>query len=107
MNIIDLFWQLDVSDNMKYLIIFGSIVLLCAYCALNGFKTSTKKKENNDTFYNQYTKLNKLTDCQQNYINCINNNNDSDKCYPCLQNGDYSNFFFDPKKGQWIAINKT
>lgn len=51
MGCIDLLWNLNVSDNTKYLIILGLIVCSLLFCLLNGKKK--KKKKNNNKYYSE------------------------------------------------------
>jgi hypothetical protein len=94
--LIDFFWHLNVSDTTKYLILTGfcvSVLLLCLY-------TGKKKK----------AKKNKKTSCQKKYANCINNNminGTNNFCYPCLNNGQAPDFFYNPQMDQWVTQNTT
>lgn len=99
MSIIELFWYLDVTDNTKYLIIFGIIVCVLITCIMNGKKKVHKKTKK---------KHEQLTKCQSNYLKCIKNNmvnNTENFCYPCFNNGNEPDFFYDSQTNQWITPN--
>ena len=93
MSIINLFWHLNVSDQTKYLILLGSIVFILGMCLLGGKK---KKKSNTS----------KLTKCQQNYFNCVENNKKNKTnnfCYPCFEDGSAPDFFYNPQLESWVS----
>lgn len=102
MSIIELFWHLDVSDNTKFLIIIGIIICVFVSCILNGKKNNKKKSKKSNKSNND------LTPCQQNYMQCVNDNmrnNTNNYCYPCLDNGNSPDFFYNPQIGQWVKLN--
>lgn len=45
MNILNLFWNLNVTDNTKSIIIFSIIVLIIVMCYFRGKKSSNKNKK--------------------------------------------------------------
>lgn len=128
MSVIELLWYLNVTDNTKYLIFFGIIVCMMMICVMNGKKTNNNKKRNKLNKYknnNSYNNLNKEdteyinyfmksspTKCQSNYMKCIENNVKNNKneqeaefCYPCLNNGNSPDFFYNPQINQWVKLN--
>lgn len=97
MSLINLFWELNVSDTTKNLIIVGIIVGILALCFFSGKKKIKKT--------NKINKINK-TKCERNYMKCMENNiknKKNDFCYPCLDDGNAPDFFFNPKTSEWIA----
>lgn len=105
MSIIELFWNLDVSNTTKWLIIVGIIVCVFLTCIYNG-----KKKNWNINTKNKKKKKNNLSKCQINYKKCMNDNikNKTNKfCYPCLENGKPPDFFYDSKMGQWMKNSSS
>jgi len=126
MSIIELFWHLNVTDNTKYLIFISMIICVLIMCMMNGKKKFTKIKKNAST--GKIKKLNKLkkhnvdldreyidyfmkqspTKCQSNYIQCTENNilnKKNEFCYPCMHNGNYPNFFYNPDINQWVKLS--
>lgn len=96
MSIINLFWHLNVTDQTKYLMLFGMILCIIGMCLLGGKK---KNKKNN-------VKYNNLTKCQQNYMNCVENNiknKTNNFCYPCLNDGSAPDFFYNPQSDNWVS----
>ena len=92
MSIIELFWYLNVTDTTRYLIIIGVIIFILALCIINGKKNNHKKKQ---------------TKCQTNYKKCIRNNKKNKTnnfCYPCLDNGNSPDFFYNQQIGQWVKL---
>ena len=91
MSLIELFWHLDVTENTRYMLIFVVIVIILGLCVMNGKKKLNKNK--------------KKTKCQKNYYKCMKKNlknGTNDFCYPCMQNGDASDFFYNPQTNQWV-----
>jgi preprotein translocase subunit SecG len=122
MSAINLFWQLNISDETKYLLIFFIIICIFAVCFYNKNKNSKNSKNKiknkstkknysndyNDDYYNQYTKKKNLTKCHKNYMSCVENNmrNNTDNfCFPCLNDGVKQDFFYDPISKEWISNN--
>jgi hypothetical protein len=114
MSVMDLFWQLNVSDETKYLFMFFIIICvfaICFYNKKNKNKNKLKKRKRynpnyNDDYYNQYMKRGKLTKCHRNYVNCVDNNiknNTNEFCYPCLNDGVKQDFFYDPVSKEWLS----
>lgn len=90
MTILDLLWNVNVSDKTKYLFLIGLIVCSFILCFLSGKKKKSKKKQ---------------TKCQKNYSKCIRNNiknKTNDFCFPCLEDGSAPDFFYNHNTGQWI-----
>ena len=44
MSLINLFWNLNVTDSTKYLMIFGLMVCIMCMCYFSGHKKNIKKK---------------------------------------------------------------
>lgn len=89
MAILDLLWDINVSDNTKYLIIICLLVGLFIFCAFSG-----KKKG-------------KMTECQKKYKKCLryNKKNKAKRfCYPCLEDGSAPDFFYN-RNGEWVSYN--
>lgn len=97
MSLINLFWNLNISDTSKYLIVIGFFLSIFLLCFLNGKKNNTKKIKQKQK--------KKTTKCEENYLTCMQNNiknNKNDFCYPCLDDGSRPDFFFDTKSQEWI-----
>jgi hypothetical protein len=123
MSLINLFWQLDITDETKYLLIFFVIicVVVCAVYRkkkknntnknkkyLNKNKNTNMNENNNhhDEYYNEYLNKRNQTKCHQKYMNCVENNmkNGTDEfCYPCLNNGLKPDFFYNPVSKEWVS----
>jgi Tfp pilus assembly protein PilO len=115
MSAINLFWQLDISDTTKYLLIFLIIVCIFLTCYMNKnknkniIKNKSLKQENTplkDEYYSNYMKQKNLTQCHKRYMNCVENNmeNGTDEfCYPCINNGKKQDFFYDPVSKEWLS----
>ena len=89
-------------------------------CIMNGGKKNKYKKRkstkyknniNNDIFKNidpdyiDYLMRSSPTKCQSHYMKCIENNiitGADNFCYPCLDNGNSPDFFYDPRINQWV-----
>lgn len=123
MSVLDILWQLNVTDTTKYLIIVGIVI-----CILFIFIMSAKKKEKYsnltkpknkqkkskksnldqvdiDKEYFEYYHEKKPTKCQFNYIKCVEDNvkNKTNKyCYPCMENGNAPDFSYNPVLNQWV-----
>jgi hypothetical protein len=114
MSVIELLWHLNVTDTTKYLIIFGIIVCILMMCVMNGQKKNKNKKKNKsfghnnqDKEYVKYFMKSSPTKCQTNYMKCMENNINSggnDFCYPCLDNGNSPDFFYNPQINQWVKL---
>lgn len=94
MSIIELFWYLNVTDATRYLIIIGVIIFILALCIINGKKKKSNHKK-------------KQTKCQVNYKKCIRDNKKNKTnnfCYPCLNNGNSPDFFYNQEIGQWVKL---
>lgn len=87
-SILELFWNLNVSSNIKYMIIIGIIILILTFCIYGGRKKpktiNGKEFYLNDKLYLQYKKIKNPSLCQQNYIKCmeLNATNIEDQCIP-------------------------
>lgn len=97
-SILNLFWNLNTTDNTKYIIIFLVIICIIALCFFSGKKKTTRK--------NKSVKLSSTpsTKCERNYVKCMENNiknKRNDFCYPCLDDGNAPDFFYDPKIKEW------
>ena len=95
MGIIDLFWQLNVSDSTKYVLILVGVLVGCVLCVCLGKKKTTKI---DDDAYNEYRGKFPKTKCQQNYVNCVENNQfkgKSNVCFPCANDGSGADFVYD------------
>ncbi len=110
MEFLEILWNLDITDRTKYLSIIGMIGVVFLICILSSKKKNKRQKikkniaQHNDKFYMEYSKLYSPSNCQRDYVNCVNNNND--RCYPCLTNGAYPDFFYDARLGQWIKTKR-
>ena len=96
MSLINLFWHLNVSDQTKYLILFGMIVCIAGLCLLGGKKKNSSKNKN-------------LTKCQQNYKNCVENNikkGTNNFCYPCFNDGTAPDFFYNHQLENWVSSDE-
>lgn len=131
MSLINLFWQLNVADETRYLFIFFIVICICAICFYNKNKNkkNTKKITHNDSYkytyvdknmekninrnlrddyYNDYLNKRNKTNCHTNYMACVENNeknNTDDFCFPCLNDGLKQDFFYDPVSKEWISNN--
>lgn len=110
MSVIELLWTLNVSDNTKYLLIIGFIVLLFLTCVYNGKKNNKRltKKQRKDKEYMNYYINNNPSKCQANYMKCVDDNiknKTNNYCYPCLENGNSPDFFYNPQIGEWVKMN--
>ena len=111
MSVINLFWQLDITDTTKYLLI--CLIIFCVFfiCYMNKNKKKNKisSKEKallKDEYYRNYMKQKNLTQCHKRYMNCVENNikNQTDEfCYPCINNGMKQDFFYDPVSKEWLS----
>lgn len=45
MSLINLFWDLNVTDNTKYLIVLSLIICIMCMCYFSGKKKTHKKKK--------------------------------------------------------------
>jgi hypothetical protein len=89
MGVIDLVWYLNVNDSTKYILFVGFFVFIMLFCLYNGKKKKRSKK--------------KRSQCQKNYSSCMRKNKMNgvnNFCYPCLDNGQSADFFYDPNIGQ-------
>lgn len=108
MSLLNLFWNLNVTDNTKYIIIGTIIVGILVLCFYSGNK-KTSYTNNKITQYihqlvNEPSSI-KPTNCQKKYNKCMLNNiinGTDDHCYPCLNDGTSPDFFFNNKTGEWI-----
>jgi len=132
MSVIEILWQLNVTDTTKYLVVIG--IVICTLFLLivtskkknknknknknkkisktNHFTNNTNNNTNNninqvdiDKEYFEYYTQNKPTKCQNNYIQCVETNvkNGTDKyCYPCMNDGNAPDFAYNPQLGQWV-----
>ena len=123
MSVIELLWHLNVTDGTKYLIIFGIIVCILVMCVMNGEKNNKYKKKNKLKHHNENRKdmedsenreyggyANYPTKCQSNYTKCVNNNlmsGNNEFCYPCLNDGNSPDFFFNPQINQWVKLTNN
>ncbi len=110
MSAINLFWQLDISDTNKYLLIISVILFVFFICYKNKNKDKNKSQEKKikDDYYDEYVNKKKSTQCHKRYMNCVENNikNNSDKfCYPCINDGLKQDFFYDPISKEWLSSN--
>lgn len=60
MTILDLLWNINVSDNTKYLFIIGLIICLLIYCVMKGKKKNKKIKKNNKKKPHYFNKFNPI-----------------------------------------------
>jgi hypothetical protein len=116
MSLINLFWQLDITDETKYLLIFFLVICVIAVGIYNKKQKKKPKKESKnynanlnspfqDHYYNEYQNKRNNTKCHEKYMNCVENNikNGTDEfCYPCLNGGKKPDFFYDGESGEWI-----
>ena len=89
MSIIDLVWYLNINESTKYMIFIWFFVLIMLYCVYKG-----KKKKN--------SKKTKRSLCEKNYDTCMKKNlmnGTNNFCYPCFDNGQAPDFFYDPEVG--------
>jgi|694.fasta_scaffold105971_2 hypothetical protein len=110
MSVIELLWHLNVTEKTKYLIIIGFIVCIMLLCIYNGKKKTVKnKKIKNNKIYKEYYNKLKPTNCQTKYMQCVQNNIINEKnefCYPCLENGNSPDFFYNPQLNEWIQMEQ-
>jgi hypothetical protein len=95
-SILNLFWNLNTTDNTKYIIIIVIIIGILTLCIFSG-KKKTHKRNNK-----------KKTKCEDSYMKCMQNNirnNRNDFCYPCLDDGNAPDFFLNPHTKQWIKAS--
>ena len=93
MSLINLFWELNVGDTTKTVLIVGIIVSILALCVFSGKNKTNKKNKPSSK-------------CERNYTKCMENNiknKKNDFCYPCLNDGNAPDFFFNPKTNEWVA----
>ena len=107
MSLINLFWELNVSDSTKTLIVIGIIVGILALCFFSGKKKKNKLKQNNKnvSLYQNQDQNKNQTKCERNYMKCMVNNiknKRNDFCYPCLDDGTAPDFFYDPASEEWV-----
>lgn len=131
MSVIELLWHLNVTDGTKYLIIFGMIVCILVMCVMNGEKNNKYKKKNKLKRYNEREDreereeredmgwikgrknggyVNYPTQCQSNYTKCVENNimfGNNEFCYPCLNDGNSPDFFYNPQINQWVKLTNN
>ena len=115
MSVIELLWHLNVTDTTKYLIFFGIIMCILMMCMMNGKKKNInikkKKKKNSKYDYESeelYFNGSIPTRCQTNFMKCVNDNQQNgtnEFCYPCLDNGNAPDFFYNPQINEWVKLN--
>jgi hypothetical protein len=125
MSAINLFWQLDISDETKYLLVFLIIMCIVAVGVYNKNKNkkSKAKKDNkyfnkninktpinknffHDDYYNEYLNKRNLNKCHHKYMECVENNarNGTDEfCYPCLNGGNKPDYFYNQETNEWVS----
>lgn len=124
MSAINLFWQLDISDETKYLLVFLIIMCVVAIGVYNKNKNKKNKtkKENkyfnkninqtttknifHDDYYNEYLNKRNLNKCHHKYMECVENNakNGTDEfCYPCLNGGNKPDYFYNQETNEWVS----
>ncbi len=106
MSAINLFWQLDITDTTKYLLIISVILFIFFICYKNKNKKKGQQDKIKDDYYGEYTNKKKSTQCHKRYMNCVENNikNNSDEfCYPCINDGLKQDFFYDPVSKEWLS----
>ena len=89
MGIVDLVWYLNVNDSTKYMMFLGFFVCIFLYCFVSGKKRKKPKK--------------KKTGCQKSYDACMSKNRingTNNFCYPCFDDGQAPDFFYDSNIGQ-------
>lgn len=94
MDILKLFWDLDINNTTKITIFIIIVILvLCIIC-----KPKNKK--------DKYKNINKPTKCQIDYKLCKENskNGNNEVCHICKNNGDYPDKIYNSKVG-WINID--
>lgn len=111
MSLLDLFWNLNVTDTTKLAMVLGIIVIIIGMCYFSGKKKPFKKiKRKNilnnldDTYINYLTKK-KPSKCERRYMECKESNilnNSNNFCVPCLDDGTSPNFFYDSETKEWI-----
>lgn len=107
MSVIELLWYLNVTDGTKYLIILGFIICVLIMCMINGKKKNKKNRKKKSQNYDNYDNYDNYspTKCQSNYLKCMENNikNDTNEfCYPCLNDGNAPDFFYNPQIKEWV-----
>lgn len=115
MSLINLLWQLDITDTTKYALIILTIILIISLCYYKNKnykkhkKGKNNKKINNnvtDEYYKEYAKRENITPCHKHYMNCVENNERYGKnnfCYPCINDGLKQDFFYDPVTQEWLS----
>ena len=99
MSLINLFWELNVSDTTKTLLVIGIIVSILALCVFSGKKKTNRMNKRNNKNKAPSTK------CERNYMKCMENNiqnKRNDFCYPCLDDGNAPDFFYNSKTNEWL-----
>lgn len=98
---IDLFWQLNVENSTKWLLIVTIILCVCVTFVL----MRKKKVVDSDEDYNEYSGKIIKTACHKNYMKCVEDNmkNGTNKfCFPCADDGSAADFIYDLKSGEML-----
>lgn len=122
MSVIELLWHLNVTDTTKYMIFFSLIICILVMCVINGKKKNINKKKKKKNKYNgnnynlnnqeeeyaDYFMNQNPTKCQSNYMKCMEGNvmnGTNEFCYPCLNNGNSPDFFYNPQINEWVKMD--
>jgi hypothetical protein len=60
MSLINLFWHLNVTEQTKYLILFGVVVMIFLLCLIGGKK---KKYKNKKKYYAKINNIDEQSGC--------------------------------------------
>jgi len=91
-------------------------------CVINGKKKNINKKKKKKNKYNgnnynlnnqeeeyaDYFMNQNPTKCQSNYMKCMEGNvmnGTNEFCYPCLNNGNSPDFFYNPQINEWVKMD--
>lgn len=128
MELLEMFWKLDIVRTQLYWI--GFVIISCCviyYISKQRVQVQEKDKitnENKNTKitplpgkenylleknYLNYKKLSNPTKCQSEYIKCVEENATTQimdlHCYPCQPNGDFPSRVYSPMINKWFKLD--